>query len=258
MTRPAGEAPECCAAPCQGPAAQTRLEDKVRSWTRWLLMAALAVSSPAAAASPTGQGVHYVYLIRHGDYARDRNIDDRLGNGLDSLGHEQARMIGARLAALPVKIATLTSSDFTRARETADAIALALHMTAARDSLIHECSPNSDRADTTNVHRREAIRLCESHLVAAWEKYFQPTPATDTHEVLVCHANVIRWMVARALGVDTKRWSAMEIGNASLTVIAVLPDGATKLVMFSDVGHLQAEKQTWTGKGAGWTMGPAR
>ena len=43
-----------------------------------------------------------------------------------------------------------------------------------------------------------------------------------------------------------------------LTVIAVFPDGRTKLTMFSDVGHLPVEKQTWTGKGAGWTVPPAR
>src|SRR5438105_2308742 len=101
--------------------------------TRWLLVAAVAgfTSSSVADTPAPGQGIHYLYLIRHGDYVSDRNTDDRIGDGLDSLGHAQARIIGARLAALPIRIDALTSSDFTRARETADEIGRALHMAAA-------------------------------------------------------------------------------------------------------------------------------
>ena len=47
-------------------------------------------------------------------------------------------------------------------------------------------------------------------------------------------------------------WPGMEIGNGSLTIIAVRPDSTTRLIMFSDVGHLPTNRQSWTGKGAGW------
>ena len=60
-----------------------------------------------------------------------------------------------------------------------------------------------------------------------------------------------------ALDADLKGWRAMEIANASLTVIAVRPDGTTRLVLFSDVGHLPVLDQTWTGRGAGWSSAPA-
>ena len=52
-------------------------------------------------------------------------------------------------------------------------------------------------------------------LAAAWAKYMRATPEADTHDVLVCHGNVIRWFVSRALGPDTWRWSQMEIANAA-------------------------------------------
>ena len=39
--------------------------------------------------------------------------------------------------------------------------------------------------------------------------------------------------------------------------IAVRADGSTRLLMYSDVGHLPAQKQTWTGQGAGWANAPA-
>ena len=222
-----------------------------------LLVTALGgFAAPAWPQSPApGKGVHYVILIRHGAYVPDPATDDRVADGLNPLGHEQARAAGARLAGLPIKIDALVSSYFTRARESADEIGRELHMHATRDSLIHECRPHSDRPDTTLDQQQEA-EACEADLAAAWDKYFQPTPAADRHDVLVCHGNVIRWMVARALGVDTKRWSKMDIANGSLTVIAVSPDGTPKLLMFSDVGHLAPGKQTWLGVGNRWGMEP--
>jgi hypothetical protein len=39
-------------------------------------------------------------------------------------------------------------------------------------------------------------------------------------------------------------------------VIAVRSDGSTRLAVFSDASHIPVEKQTWTGRGAGWN-GPA-
>jgi serine/threonine-protein phosphatase PGAM5 len=225
-----------------------------------LVTALCALAAPAwpqtpPPSSPPGKGIHYLLLIRHGAYVPDRNTDDRVADGLNPLGHEQARAIGERLAKLPIRIDTLVSSDFTRARETADDIGRAVHMQATRDSLIHECQPHSDRPDTSSEGRLES-EACEANLAAAWDKYFKPTPAADRHDVLVCHGNVIRWMVVRAIGADTKRWRGMDIANGSLTVIAVLPDGGTRLVMFSDVGHLPTAKQSWLYVGNGWGMTP--
>jgi len=235
-----------------------------RSLTRGLAIfaAALALAAAAQAADPPGRpraaeappprGLHFVYLIRHGGYDRDSLADDRLGNGLNALGREQAQLVGVRLAALPVKIHALVASDFARARETATIIGGALGMTPAQDSLIHECTPASMRTDLMRSHTPESMALCDSNLTAAWARYLRPTPEADTHDVLVCHGNVIRWLVSRAVGADTRRWADMDIANASITVIAVRPDGTTRLVMFSDVGHLPVEKQSWSGRGAGW------
>ena len=44
----------------------------------------------------------------------------------------------------------------------------------------------------------------------------------------------------------------MDIGNASLTILAVRSDATVQLMTFSDVGHLPVSLQTWLGKGAGW------
>jgi serine/threonine-protein phosphatase PGAM5 len=228
---------------------------------RWILAIALLATvpayAPAADAPPRPRGVHYIYLIRHGTYDRDTvNTDDRIGGALNALGHEQARLVGTRLASLPVKFRALVTSDFTRARETADEIGTILHMSPVLDSLIHECTPAADNPDYMKNHSAGEIALCESNLAAAWAKYMVPTPDADTNDLLVCHGNFIRWMVTHAVGGDTTRWPHMEIANGSLTILAVRPDGQTRLVIFSDASHIPLEKQTWTGRGAGWDAKP--
>jgi serine/threonine-protein phosphatase PGAM5 len=220
-----------------------------------IIAALLVLAAPgvhAADSSPPPRCVHFVYLIRHGLYDRDSLADDRVGNGLNALGREQARLVGARLKALPVKMHALVSSDFTRARETAAIVGEALGIKPTLDSLIRECTPASSRSDLMRAHTPESFARCDSTLGAAWRKYASPTPDADTHDVLVCHGNVIRWFVTRAMDADTRQWANMDIGNGSLTVLAVRPDGTTRLVMFSDVGHIPVDKQTWSGRGAGW------
>ena len=222
-----------------------------------LAVALVAQCSPvptAGAASP-GSGVHYVYLIRHGAYDRADSLSDVTANGLNQLGHEQARLTGARLAALPVRPATLVSSTLLRARETAEDIGRSLGMTPILDSLLQECTPTSDRPDFMKNHSPAEIAECDSNLARAWAKYVVPTPGADRHDVLVCHGNVIRWFTCRVVAGDPLHWSRMDIANGSLTIIAVNPDGRVKLVMFSDAGHLPLAEQTWTGKGAGWGTG---
>ncbi len=230
---------------------------------RWILTVALlattisfahAADAPGAAPNKArARGVHFVYLIRHGVYDRDTTVtDDRIGSGLNALGHEQAKLVGARLAQLPVKLHSLVSSDFTRARQTADDIGAVVGMTPTRDSLLHECTPTADGDNYMNNHPGGSVALCEANLQAAWARYFTPTPDADQHDVLVCHGNVIRWLVAKALGMDSTRWTRMDIANASLTVINIRADGSTHLVTFSDAGHIPVEKQTWAGVGGGW------
>jgi serine/threonine-protein phosphatase PGAM5 len=204
-------------------------------------------------------GTRYVYLIRHGYYHEEDPRDPRVGKGLDSLGRAQARLTGERLAGLPVKIDLLVSSTFTRAMETADIIGESLHMKAVRDSEISECSPPSYRPDYYSERDPAAKDTCQARLERAFSRYCRPAGGPgDEHDVLVCHGNVIRWLVTKELGLDTRRWPDYDIGNCSITAIAVRSDGSMRLDAFSDTGHLPAALQTWTGRGAGWSPPPPR
>ena len=180
----------------------------------------------------TGKGVHYVYLVRHGIYDRDTTAtDDRVANGLNALGHEQAKLIGARLAGLPVKMTHLVSSEFLRAAQTADDIAPFIKLTATRDGSLNECTPSSSNAAAIANETTRSLSECDSARAAMWQRYFTSTPDRDTYDVLVCHGNVIRWTLMKTVGADTKNWLNLDSANGSLTIVAVRPDGSTRLVM---------------------------
>jgi len=217
----------------------------------------LATAGTARAQAPPGStaptpspkmGIHYVYLVRHGIYDADPTaVNDSVANGLNALGHEQAKLIGERLAALPIQWDRLVSSGLLRAVQTADDMCVAMKLGPGRDATLNECTPTSNDAGVMAGVTPADAAACDSLRVVQWQRYFKPTPERDTHDVLVCHGNIIRWTYLRALGADPKNWENLRIANASLTIIAVRPDGSTRPTMYSDAAHIPAAKQTWSG-----------
>ena len=211
-------------------------------------LAALVI--PQSLAAQSDPGTRTLFLVRHGMYDPSPTADDRTGNGLNALGREQAALVAARLAALPIKFDSVTSSEFTRARETGDIVAAKLGLPCARDGLLNEAAASR----VGQAAKAEQV-AADVQLAHAWARYsVPPRVGPGTHEVIVAHGNVIRWFVCRALGVDTQHWLSMEIANCSLTVIQIRADGTIKLQMFNDVSHVPFEKQTWAGKGPGWPL----
>ena len=219
-----------------------------------LMLLTSPVSTRAQGAAPGGKGVHYLVLIRHGIYDRVDSLSEVTANGLNALGHEQAHITGRYLAAMPVTWHSLVCSHFLRAHNTADDIATEIHMPVQIDTLLHECTPTAEHPEYNTNHTPADIAQCVENLEQAYTKYVVPTPAADTHDLLVCHGNVIRWLTLKALGMDVRKWYGMDIANASLTILAVRPDGSCRLVTYSSNLHIPLEKQTWAGKGAGWKV----
>ena len=84
----------------------------------------------------------------------------------------------------------------------------------------------------------EDLASCKDQLDRLFARYFTPAEEAARSEVFVCHGNVIRYLVTRALGVDSLAWLEMSIGHASMTRIRVEPDGSFRVVAVGDVGHL--------------------
>jgi serine/threonine-protein phosphatase PGAM5 len=162
----------------------------------------------------------------------------------------QARLIAARLRAMPVEWTSLTSSTMTRARETAQVIAEQLpQLEHVTDRKLSECLQPTWRTEVTAEETPEDLAACLAQQEAAYEAYFQPSPKADRHDIIVGHGNVIRHFVTRVLKVDPMSWLEMSIGNCSLTVVHIEADGSMKLLSYGDVGHIPPGLQTRTPPG---------
>lgn len=216
---------------------------------RFVLLCGVLLGLALSGFAQEQPAVRTLYLIRHGFYDYDAQADDKVGNALNALGKEQAACVAERLAQLPVTFATVTSSEFTRARETGDIIAARLVQPCRRDARLNEITPSG-----VGLKPAQIDAGAEEQLARAWEHFSAPAAVGRTHELLVCHGNVIRWFVCRALGVDPQQWTRMEIANCSITMIQVRADGSTRVQQFNEIAHVPVEKQTWSGRGPDWPL----
>ena len=194
---------------------------------------------PAPAAEPQAPAARTIVLVRHGHYADDPAADPRLGPHISPIGVAQAHLVGARLAGLPAHFDALYASPLQRARDTAAVIAK--DFPGRRFEVVDdlaECTPPTRRTEISAHEKPEDLASCKSQLDRAFARFFRPSTAHEETDLLVCHGNVIRYLVTRALGVDTEAWLEMSPGHASTTRIRIEADGRFKVVSVGDVGHL--------------------
>ena len=209
-----------------------------------LFLLAAPVQSQGAAPAP-GAFARTIYLIRHGAYDTAQQGDDHVVKGLTPLGIAEARLIAARLRGMPVTFTSLTSSTMARARQTARVIGQSFpNLALDADPLLCECTPRAWRADAMQGVPTLELDASEAQLNKVFGKYFVPARTAGENDIIVAHGNVIRYLVTKALGVDTKAWSGFSVAHCSLTVIRVLPDGAFKVLAVGDVGHIPPNLQS--------------
>jgi serine/threonine-protein phosphatase PGAM5 len=216
-----------------------------------LLISLLIISSESYSQSSikNENGIRTIYLIRHGFYNESDSKDEFVGKELTSLGIAQSRLIATRLKGIPVKFTSLTSSTMTRARQTAMVINQEFpELKLKQDELLGECTPPTWRKDImAGVDTTERVK-CVENFEKVFKEYFVSSPdKNDRNDIIVCHGNVIRYLVTKVLNVDTMSWLQMSITNCSLTIIRVLPDGTMKLDTFGDYGHIPENMRTFTG-----------
>jgi serine/threonine-protein phosphatase PGAM5 len=226
---------------------------KGKSTVLLTVLLAVAVLGPAAmsgqAAGAEKKGTRTIYLVRHGQYDHDDARDEFSGRELVPLGIAQARLLAARLKAMPVAFSSLTSSTMTRARQTAQVIGRDFPgLELKQDPAIGECTPPTWRQDVMAEETAEALAACVKNIEAFFQERFVPAPdAAGRHDIVVCHGNVIRYFVTKVLRADALSWLQMSISNCSLTVVRVNPDGTMKLDSFGDTGHIPENMRTFTG-----------
>lgn len=210
-----------------------------------LMLSCLLLAAPLRAAETPAPATRTIVLVRHGYYLPDPAADAKLGPHLAPIGVAQVHLVGARLAGLPTRFDAMLVSPVQRARDTAAIIAgdfPGRHFEVVDD--LAECTPPTRRAEIMAKEKPADLAACKRQLDRLFARYFTPAKGRPQTELLVCHGNVIRNMVVRALGVDSKAWLEMSVGNASITRILVEADGRFKVISVGDVGHLPPNLRT--------------
>jgi broad specificity phosphatase PhoE len=163
---------------------------------------------------------------------------------LTALGRRQAKRVGRRLASVDFHV--MHHSDMLRAVETAEVIAgerdVAVPIKSSK--LLREGVPTVPCPWLPNLTRAEA-RQDRARMDAAYDRYFKPSRGGQREELLVAHANIIRYFISRAMGDSVAKWACLALTQGSLTVIAVGISGRALLVSFNDVGHLPPKMRTF-------------
>ncbi|MBX3264825.1 MAG: histidine phosphatase family protein [Labilithrix sp.] len=182
-------------------------------------------------------GTRTLLLVRHGQYG----VED--GGRLTELGREQAELTGrwifAQLAGQ--RIGALWSSTLPRARETATIIARNLTRSKVRAvGVLREGIYSKVKGYEVPPSERQEDR---QRADAAYARLFR-TSRTDRLEIVVCHGNLIRYLVCRAIDVPVARWTRMNSNHCSMTRILVRDSGAVRVVSYNETAHLPAAMVT--------------
>lgn len=216
----------------------------------------------------------HIILIRHGQYDETHKDDEK--RVLTPLGQQQAAETGKRLAKMmkgaqedfgPCNIKVLRVSNMTRAKETADIIASYLpgvevagpnpdlnegrpchHIPGVKANqktidLTDQNHPRIERAFKQLFHRSD-IPIATTKSTTSHDAQDEDTehrgdpPEQHEFEVVICHANVIRYFMCRALQLPPEAWLRFCPFNCSLTYITIRATGAVSCRMVGDIGHL--------------------
>ncbi|XP_029040137.1 serine/threonine-protein phosphatase PGAM5, mitochondrial [Osmia bicornis bicornis] len=190
----------------------------------------------------TSKAICHIILIRHGQY--NTKVKTEAEGTLTDLGRQQAEITGKRLQELGFPYNSLIHSTMIRAQETAEIIQKNLkNVEVKNDSLLNEGAPIQPEP---MIHWRPEVNFFRDgpRIEAAFRKYFHradPSQEKDSYTILVCHANVIRYFVCRALQFPPQSWFRLSLSHASITWITIYPDGIVTLWIFGDTAHMKPQ-----------------
>lgn len=190
-----------------------------------------------------GVGTRTLILVRHGQYHLDTGH-------LTDLGWQQANLTGLRLKQLNMPYKAIIHSTMDRARETAQAISRHLeNVPVFSDDVIQEGGPIPPEPTISYWGLPQRTYFMEGpRLEAAFRKYFYRADKEQTyqsHEIIVGHGNIFRFLVLRALQFPPEAWMRVFIAHASITVLHINPDGTVNMNKFGDSGHFQTDMVTY-------------
>ncbi|XP_005990283.1 serine/threonine-protein phosphatase PGAM5, mitochondrial isoform X2 [Latimeria chalumnae] len=192
------------------------------------------------------KATRHIFLIRHSQYNLNGQNDKE--RTLTQLGREQAELTGKRLASLGLKYDILVYSTMTRARETAEIISKYIPgVEKVSCDLLREGAPIEPVPPLSHWKPDAAYHEDGARIEAAFRRYIHradPKQEDDSYEIIVCHSNVIRYIVCRALQFPPEGWLRMCLNNGSITWLTIRPSGRVALRTLGDSGFMPPDKLT--------------
>ncbi len=206
-----------------------------------------------------------IYLVRHGVTAwnREMRLQGQTDIPLDAEGMAQAQCVALRLASLPNPPQALISSDLTRAKQTAHAIAEQLGLPVHAMPEIRETHlgywEGLNQAEIIARGEEDQLRKYQENsflhrppgaeeLESAWERMINALATIKAqfpteHIAIVGHGGSLRVLLYDALGAPVSSLNRIWLANASLSIIEerfregnLFKRGVSLL---NDVSHLQ-------------------
>ena len=204
------------------------------------------------------KAVHQIILIRHGQY--DTSVKDDHKRVLTELGVRQAEACGKQLRRLidagRIKpIDQIFYSTMTRATQTYNLIYPSLPpmpphkclpCSMIREGPVAKTIPEFSAWAKSGGPSDESVTLAGSRVEAAFKNYFHRAHENvekSYSTVLICHANVIRYFIARALQLPPTSWSRYSLAHTGIVVLEIYPSGKVALLL-GDTGHCEPEMIT--------------
>jgi len=216
---------------------------------------------------PKHNGERVIYLVRHGRYHIEReDLDDQK---LTEMGRNQLTQTGKYLASLykdhhnnePPEI--IISSTMIRAIESRDLIMdefspsffdeKSVKMTdLLREGAVYKPVQFPDRPSyNTPEYERNQI-IGSSRLEAALYEYLHKGRRSEeeqekqTTAIIVCHANVIRYLLCKLLQVRENAWLQMTLYHGSVTKVVMKGNGDLRVMAIGSCGFMPPELMTYS------------
>lgn len=203
-------------------------------------------SNVSAVASQKSKPIRHLLFIRHGQY---HYAEDDADCRLTELGREQLSLTGMRLKQLGLPYKVLRYSTMTRAVESTEVM-----LEHLPDVPVEPCQLLCEGAPyilepALPYYQPSKKELIEDgqRIENAFKLYVHRAnhgESHDSYEIFVCHANVIRYFVCRALQLPPEAWIRFSLDHGSITWIVVRPDGRVSLRWLGNSGHMPPEKIT--------------
>ncbi|XP_040203762.1 serine/threonine-protein phosphatase PGAM5, mitochondrial-like [Rana temporaria] len=184
-----------------------------------------------------------IFLVRHGQYNVAGETDSE--KVLTPLGREQANLTGQRLANLGYTYTDMTYSTLQRAKETSEIIGRHLQgVTQTGSDLLREGAPI--RPDPSSDWKPDVLYFKDGpRIESAFRSYIHRADyeqKDESYEIIVCHDNVIRYLVCRALQLPPEAWLRMDLNHGSITELVIHYNGRVTLRMLGEAGYMPASK----------------